>query len=167
MPSGPRKRVSSVSDDSNNERFQQKKAKTEASMSVSASSAHHRRKTVGWKVDANGDKFWELSKMRRVTISSFRGKTLVNIREYYEKDGQELPGKKGISLPIDQFSVLVTLLPDIEIALKESGEFVPRPEYPEANEKLNGDDSDVTDHGAEPESKDSLKKNIEATSEED
>lgn len=34
--------------------------------------------------------------MRRVTISSFRGKTLVNIREYYEKDGQELPGKKVI-----------------------------------------------------------------------
>jgi hypothetical protein len=86
--------VSSLSDDSNNERFQQKKAKTEASMSVSASSARDRRKTVGWKVDANGDKFWELSKMRRVTISSFRGKILVNIREYYEKDGQELPGKK-------------------------------------------------------------------------
>lgn len=91
--------MSSVSDDSNNERFQQKKAKTEASMSVSASSAHDRRKTVGWKVDANGDKFWELSKMRRVTISSFRGKTLVNIREYYEKDGQELPGKKVLRLP--------------------------------------------------------------------
>lgn len=90
---------------------------------------------VNWKIDANGDKFWELSKMRRVTISSFRGKTLVNIREYYEKDGQELPGKKGISLPIDQFSVLVTLLPDIEMALKETGEFVPRPDYPQANKK--------------------------------
>ncbi|KAF7119106.1 hypothetical protein CNMCM5793_008845 [Aspergillus hiratsukae] len=105
--------------------------------------------------------------MRRVTISSFRGKTLVNIREYYEKDGQELPGKKGISLPIDQFSVLVTLLPDIETALQESGEFVPRPEYPQANEKPNGDDSDETGHGAESQSEDSPKKNIEATSEED
>lgn len=46
------------------------------------------------KVDANGDRYWEISKQRRVTISSFRGKTLVNVREYYEKDGQELPGKK-------------------------------------------------------------------------
>jgi hypothetical protein len=53
------------------------------------------------------------------------------------------------------------------MVLKESGEFVPRPEYPEANEKPNGDDSDETDHSAESESKDSLKKNIEATSEED
>lgn len=32
--------------------------------------------------------------MRRVTVSSFRGQTMVNLREYYEKDGQELPGKK-------------------------------------------------------------------------
>ncbi|GFF56808.1 putative RNA polymerase II transcriptional coactivator [Aspergillus udagawae] len=167
MPSGPRKRVSSVSDDRNNEYFQQKKAKIEASMSVSASSPHNMHKAVSWKVDANGDKFWELSKMRRVTISSFRGKTLVNIREYYEKDGQELPGKKGISLPIDQFSALVTLLPDIEMALKESGEFVPRPEYPQANEKANGDDSNETDQSAESESPYSMKKNIDATSEED
>jgi hypothetical protein len=47
--------------------------------------------------DANGDSYWEISKMRRVTISTFRGKTMVNIREYYEKDGQELPGKKVCS----------------------------------------------------------------------
>jgi len=46
------------------------------------------------KTDSNGDRYWEISKMRRVTISSFRGKTQVNVREYYEKDGQDLPGKK-------------------------------------------------------------------------
>lgn len=46
------------------------------------------------KIDANGDRYWEISKMRRVTISSFRGRVMVNVREYYEKDGQELPGKK-------------------------------------------------------------------------
>jgi hypothetical protein len=46
------------------------------------------------KTDSNGDRYWEISKMRRVTVSSFRGKTMVNIREYYAKDGQELPGKK-------------------------------------------------------------------------
>lgn len=48
----------------------------------------------GSKVDSNGDTYWEISRLRRVTISTFRGKTMVNIREYYEKDGQELPGKK-------------------------------------------------------------------------
>lgn len=46
------------------------------------------------KTDPNGDTYWEVSKMRRVTVSKFRGRTMVNVREYYEKDGQELPGKK-------------------------------------------------------------------------
>lgn len=59
---------------------------------------HHKKAKVSHrdtsKVDSNGDRYWEISKMRRVTVSSFRGKTLVNVREYYEKDGQELPGKK-------------------------------------------------------------------------
>jgi hypothetical protein len=53
------------------------------------------------------------------------------------------------------------------MALKESGEFVPRPDYPQVNKKPNGDDSNETDHSAESESKYSMKKNIEATSEED
>lgn len=56
------------------------------------------------KVDANGDRFWEISKMRRITVSSFRGKRMVNIREYYEKDGQELPGKKVIEILLDFFT---------------------------------------------------------------
>jgi len=30
-----------------------------------------------------------------VTIQDFRGKTLVSIREYYKKDGKELPTSKG------------------------------------------------------------------------
>lgn len=51
-------------------------------------------KVTASQTDSNGDRYWEISKMRRVTISSFRGKTQVNVREYYEKDGQQLPGKK-------------------------------------------------------------------------
>lgn len=46
------------------------------------------------KTDSNGDIYWEISRMRRVTISNFKGRNMVNIREYYEKDGEELPGKK-------------------------------------------------------------------------
>jgi Transcriptional Coactivator p15 (PC4) len=46
------------------------------------------------KTDSNGDPYWDISNSRRVTVSTFRGKSMVNIREYYEKDGQELPGKK-------------------------------------------------------------------------
>jgi len=68
------------------------------------------------KVDTNGDGYWEISKMRRVTISSFRGKNLVNVREYYEKDGQELPGKKVFPIPMSRhilFPKLGILIIDI------------------------------------------------------
>ncbi|KAL4949147.1 PC4-domain-containing protein [Aspergillus filifer] len=119
------------------------------------------------KEDSNGDSYWEISKMRRVTISSFRGKTMVNIREYYEKDGEELPGKKGISLPIDQFSALLTLLPEIESALQEKGVPVPRPSYVDVGTGSGGNDEDLLDKIDELSESCPSKKNIEATSDED
>lgn len=69
----------------------EKRMKTETN---SASDSYQSRPGASFKIDSNGDRYWEISKMRRVTISTFRGKTMVNIREYYEKDGKELPGKK-------------------------------------------------------------------------
>ncbi|KAJ5637279.1 hypothetical protein N7490_007158 [Penicillium lividum] len=113
------------------------------------------------KVDANGDKYWELSKMRRVTVSSFRGKAMVSIREYYEKDGQELPGKKGISMTVDQFAALVNILPGIEESLKEQGVSLPRPMY-SGDEAQSDVDQDKINNSST-----SSKQNIEATSEEE
>jgi hypothetical protein len=60
------------------------------------------------KTDSNGDRSWEISKMRRVTVSEFRGKTMVSVREYYEKDGQKLPGKKVslfLAIPLVEISL--------------------------------------------------------------
>lgn len=57
------------------------------------------------RTDTNGDIYWEISSHRRITISDFRGKSMVNIREYYEKDGQELPGKKVIFLSLVIFFI--------------------------------------------------------------
>jgi len=34
--------------------------------------------------------------MKFATVSDFKGKKYVNIREYYEKDGDLKPGKKGL-----------------------------------------------------------------------
>ncbi|KAG8628821.1 hypothetical protein KVT40_002686 [Elsinoe batatas] len=77
----------------------------------------------------DGEMYWELSNNRRVSITSFKGKSTVNIREYYEKDGKHLPGKKGIAMPMEQYEALLELLPQIEDTLKKQGIEVGRPNY--------------------------------------
>lgn len=54
--------------------------------------------------------------MRRVTVRKFRGKPLVDIREYYrDKNTDELrPGKKGISLNPQQFETLKDVLAAVQ-----------------------------------------------------
>ena len=43
---------------------------------------------------------------KRASVSLFSGKVMISLREHYEKDGVMLPGKKGISLPPDQWAKL-------------------------------------------------------------
>ena len=51
---------------------------------------------------SDGDKYIDLGKKKRATVRSFKGIPLLDIREFYGADGQEKPGKKGISLTLDQ-----------------------------------------------------------------
>ncbi|KAI3975603.1 hypothetical protein MKX01_017516 [Papaver californicum] len=68
----------------------------------------------------NGDLIiCQLSSRRKVTIQEFKGKALVSIREYYEKDGKELPSSKGISLTAEQWSTFSKSVPGIEQAIKK------------------------------------------------
>ncbi|XP_074589094.1 RNA polymerase II transcriptional coactivator KELP isoform X1 [Curcuma longa] len=60
-----------------------------------------------------------LSNKRRVTLQDFRGKTLVSIREYYTKDGKELPSSKGISLSVEQWQAFRNAVPNIVAAIKK------------------------------------------------
>lgn len=64
---------------------------------------------------------FELSSKRRVTVRRFKSSILVDIREFYEDraTGEELPGKKGISLTLEQFTRLKDLIPSIEAAIEE------------------------------------------------
>lgn len=54
---------------------------------------------------------------RRVAVSEFKGKVYVGVREFYEKDGQSLPGAKGLSMTVDQWRRLVDGIPAVDAAL--------------------------------------------------
>ncbi|KAF9794264.1 hypothetical protein SFRURICE_009641 [Spodoptera frugiperda] len=52
---------------------------------------------------------WVLEGKKLVKVREFKGKVYVDIREFYEKNGQLLPGKKGISMTPEQWKKLLSL----------------------------------------------------------
>ncbi len=52
-------------------------------------------KRSGEKRKAPGEEAWMLSSSRKVTISEFHSKTYIDIREWYDAQGELKPGKKG------------------------------------------------------------------------
>jgi len=74
-------------------------------------------------VKTEGDGNVQLSKMRRASLSDFRGNTYVNIREYYtDSEGQEKPGRKGIALNSKQFTSLTENIDQLSEALESEDE---------------------------------------------
>ncbi|CAK7354724.1 unnamed protein product [Dovyalis caffra] len=59
----------------------------------------------------------EIGRNRRVTVRNWRGKINVDIREFYPKDGNFLPGKKGITLSLEQWNMLRDHVEEIDKAL--------------------------------------------------
>ncbi|XP_025411807.1 RNA polymerase II transcriptional coactivator [Sipha flava] len=64
---------------------------------------------------------WSLDKNRFVKVREFRGKLFVDIREFYEKNGELLPGKKGISLSMGQWNKLKEHIDDIQESVEKLG----------------------------------------------
>lgn len=54
---------------------------------------------------------------KKVTVRKFKNMKLIDIREYYQKEGLWMPGSKGISLTEEQWNALVNRMVDISEAL--------------------------------------------------
>ncbi|VDL70435.1 unnamed protein product [Nippostrongylus brasiliensis] len=69
--------------------------------------------------NADGEEMIEIGNMRYVTVRSFRGKALIDIREYYldKASGQMRPGKKGISMSKEQYQNFKAVMSEIDAKL--------------------------------------------------
>ncbi|XP_053154265.1 activated RNA polymerase II transcriptional coactivator p15-like [Hemicordylus capensis] len=72
------------------------------------------------KQDDTQEDMFQIGKLRYVCVSLFKGKVLVDLREFYmDKAGDMKPGRKGISLAVDQWQSLKAIIPDIDAAIKK------------------------------------------------
>lgn len=60
---------------------------------------------------------WVIAGKRFVKLREFKGKMYIDIREFYEKNGEMLPGKKGISMTPEQWRKLLSLSDEINETL--------------------------------------------------
>ncbi|BGP24960.1 transcription coactivator [Rhodotorula toruloides] len=66
-----------------------------------------------------GDTYVDLAPLRRVTVRKFKGKTLIDIREFYNGDKGVAPGKKGISLSVEQWDRLKKAVSTVDELIDE------------------------------------------------
>ncbi|CAG8773395.1 520_t:CDS:2, partial [Dentiscutata erythropus] len=66
-----------------------------------------------------GEAYFQLSDKKRVTVREFKNMILIDFREYFRKDGEYLPGKKGMSLQVDQWNKLKEQIDDIDAEIKK------------------------------------------------
>jgi len=77
--------------------------------SESSTAGKTNKRSVGpVQKSSEGDKYIDLGKKKRATVRSFKDIPLLDIREFYGAGSDEKPGKKGISLTLEQWQVLKT-----------------------------------------------------------
>ncbi|KAG4221077.1 hypothetical protein PC116_g30446 [Phytophthora cactorum] len=134
--------------------------------SNSKSKSAKKAKTSDSGKDDDGNPFWSLGGTRRVTVSGFKGKTFINIREYYtDASGALKPGKKGIMLTPEQYNKLLEAIPSINTELRGKGHATP---------DISGAPADAPESPVKPKQEKKTKPqskkakaNIEATSDEE
>ncbi|CCA67585.1 hypothetical protein PIIN_01413 [Serendipita indica DSM 11827] len=88
------------------------KASTSEGKKKASSSLSETKEIEGIKYTVDGDEKWitvGTKGTRRVTIREFKGKTYVDIREFYvdKQTSESKPGKKGISLTVEEWHDLL------------------------------------------------------------
>ena len=69
--------------------------------------------------DGSGEPSWSLGNMKFAKVREWKGKMYVDIREFYvDKSSMETkPGKKGISLNVEQYQKLKEIISEIDSKL--------------------------------------------------
>uniref|UniRef100_A0A8D0FQT5 Activated RNA polymerase II transcriptional coactivator p15 n=1 Tax=Strix occidentalis caurina TaxID=311401 RepID=A0A8D0FQT5_STROC len=77
--------------------------------------------TASSKQSSNRDEnMFQIGKMRYVSVRDFKGKVLIDIREYWmDQEGEMKPGRKGISLNPEQWNQLKEQISDIDDAVRK------------------------------------------------
>jgi len=105
-----RKRAASTSDSDSGpeDRAPVKKGKSAPAKKPEASS-----------LPESGEPSWHLGRDKHVKVREWKGKTYIDIREYYvDKNTMDTkPGKKGISLTCEQYQKLKSIIDEIDHAL--------------------------------------------------
>lgn len=73
-------------------------------------------------IEGNAKDGFELGRLRKISVSEFKGRKFVNIREYYTDDAGDLkPGKRGIALQYDQWHNLLDVKDEVNNAVAGGG----------------------------------------------
>eukprot|EP01016_Furgasonia_blochmanni_P018262 TRINITY_DN2079_c0_g1_i1.p1 TRINITY_DN2079_c0_g1~~TRINITY_DN2079_c0_g1_i1.p1 ORF type:complete len:167 (+),score=57.02 TRINITY_DN2079_c0_g1_i1:120-620(+) len=69
---------------------------------------------------------FEMGNKKRMSIRKFKGKLLIDFREFWQPDGEDdlKPTKKGVSLNIDQWEKLKKFIPKIDEAIDNMRQWV-------------------------------------------
>jgi rhodanese-related sulfurtransferase len=69
--------------------------------------------------DSESQSTFSLSEKRKITVRKWKNAILVDLREYFRNANNELlPGKKGISISLDQWKQLKEFIPEIDETIK-------------------------------------------------
>ncbi|XP_058789410.1 activated RNA polymerase II transcriptional coactivator p15 [Phymastichus coffea] len=102
----------SESDDNSMSKKRSKKSKDD-------NGSNKKAKTQGsMQENDQGEVFWDLGASKRITVRSFKGKLLIDIREYYDDKGTMKPGKKGIALQTTNWNALKSVFDEVDNYVK-------------------------------------------------